>query len=67
MIPEQNKSLTNNSDDGSDQNPHKGKLEQTHKLQERKRQSTQQEVEKLVPEDEVVLQDMDLDVDIENI
>jgi hypothetical protein len=58
--------LTNKSNDGGDQNPLKGKLEWSHKIRAKiKRQSTQQEVEKLVHKDEVFLEDVDMDVDIE--
>jgi hypothetical protein len=43
-------------------------LEWSHKLQvKRKRQNSQQEVEQHVPENEIILEDMDLDMDIENI
>jgi hypothetical protein len=66
--PDQKKYSTNNSKIGGDQNPLKRNLERSCKLQVKiKIQSTQQEVEKLIPKDEVFLEDMDLDVDIENI
>jgi len=41
MTQQQKKSSTNNSDDGGDQNPMRGNLEKSHKLQDkRKRQGT---------------------------
>jgi hypothetical protein len=43
-------------------------LEKSHKLQvKRKRVNSQQEIEQHIPENEISLEDMDLDVDIENI
>jgi hypothetical protein len=65
---QQKKSSMNNSDDGGDKNPPQGKLEKSHKLQvKRKRTNSQQEIEEHIPESEIHLEDMDLEVDIENI
>jgi hypothetical protein len=70
VTQEQNKSLTENSGDGDDHDPPKRNLERPHKLtinSKRKRQTNQQEVDEVIPEDEYALEDMDLDVNIEDI
>jgi hypothetical protein len=67
---EQRKSSTNNSGDGGDHNPPKGSLERPHKppvTRKRKGQTNQQGINKVTPQDEVALEDMDLDVNIEDI
>jgi hypothetical protein len=62
-------SLINNS--GGDNDPDHGEknIESTHKLPvvKRKRYKNQEETEQCIPDDDVLLQNMDLDVDIENI
>jgi hypothetical protein len=60
---------SNNSGDDGERNPPQGILENPHKLQfKRKRVNSQQEEEKKnVPEDDIFLDNIDLDVDIENI
>ena len=63
------KTPSNNSGDDGESNYPQGSLENPHKLQvKRKRVNSQQEEEKQnVPEDDILLDNMDLDVDIENI
>jgi hypothetical protein len=70
ITQEQNKSAIDNSNDGGDQNPPKGSLERPHKLpvtSKRKIQTNQEGGNEGAPEDEIVLEDMDLDVNIEDI
>ena len=68
MKSQQNKSSTNNFDDGGDQNHPRGILNKSHKLQVKiKRQFTQQEEENIIHKGEGMLQDMDLDINIEDI
>jgi hypothetical protein len=60
---EQRKSSIDNSDDGGDQNPPKGSLERPHKLpvtSKRKRQTNKEGGNEGAPEEEIVLEDMDL-------
>ena len=63
------KTPTNNSSDDEERNPPQGSLQNPHKLQfKRKRVNFEQEEEKKnVPEDDIFLDNIDLDVDIENI
>ena len=66
--PQQIKSSSNNSNDGGDQNYSKGRLDKSHKLQVKiKRQGTLHEEENIIPEGEIELQYMDLDINIEDI
>jgi hypothetical protein len=60
---------SNNSGDDEERNPPKGNLENPHKLKiKRKRTNSQQEGEEThAPENDLLLDNMDLDVDIENI
>jgi hypothetical protein len=60
---------SNNSGDDEERNPPKGNLENPHKLKvKRKRTNSQQEGDEThAPEDDLLLDNMDLDVDIENI
>jgi hypothetical protein len=67
---EQRKYSMGNSDDGGDENTPKGSLERPHKLSvtsERKRQTHREGGNEGAPEDEIVLEDMELDVNIEDI
>jgi hypothetical protein len=66
---QQRKSSNNNSGDDGEKNPPQGNLENPHKLKvKRKRTNSQQEGEEQnIPENNISLEDMDLDVDIENI
>jgi hypothetical protein len=65
----QENSLLNNL--GGDDDPNHGKtnIESTHKLPVfiRKRYKRQEETEQCIPDDDVLLKNMGLDVDIENI
>jgi len=68
MSPQQKNYSTNNSNDGCDRNPPKGRLYKSHKLQvKRKRQGTLHEEENIIPEGEIKFQYMDLDINIEDI
>jgi hypothetical protein len=68
-MAQQIKSSSNNSGDDGERNPPQGSLENPHKLKgKRKRINSQQEgKEQNAPENDNLLDDMDLDVDIENI
>jgi hypothetical protein len=69
-IQEQRKYSIDNSDDGGEQNPPKGNLERPHKLpvtRKRKRGTNKEGGSEGAPEEEIVLEDMDLDVNIEDI
>jgi hypothetical protein len=70
VIQEQKKSVIENSGDGDDPNPPKKNLERPHKLtirSKRKIQVNQQEISELVPDDDDILEDMELDANIEDI
>jgi hypothetical protein len=69
-VQEQRKSSMDNSDDGGEQNPPKGNLENPHKLpiaSKRKRGTNKEGESEDIPGDEIVPEDMELDVNIEEI
>jgi hypothetical protein len=60
----------NNSNDGGDHNPPKGSFERHHKLlvtSKIKIQTSREGGNEGAPEDEIVLEDLDLDVNMEDI
>jgi hypothetical protein len=68
-MQEKQNSLIENSGDGDDPNHPKKSVERPHKLpiNKRKRKNNQQEVEEVIPDEEFLLEDMELDANIEDI
>jgi hypothetical protein len=70
VTQEKQKSLVENSGDGDDPHHPKKDIEKPHKLpitSKRKRQNNQQEVEEVIPGEDVLLENMELDANIEDI
>jgi hypothetical protein len=69
-VQEKRESSMDNSNDEREQNPPKGNLERPHKLpvtSKRKRGTNKKGETEGIPEEEIILEDMDLDVNIEDI
>jgi hypothetical protein len=68
-VTQQRKPSNNTSGDDGEKNPPQGNLENPHKLKVKRKiiNSQQGGEEQNIPENDISLDDMDLDVDIENI
>ena len=66
---QQRKPSSNNLGDDGERNPPQGSLENPHKITVKRKRvnSHKEEEEQNTPENDILLDDMDLDVDIENI